>query len=314
LVIIFYIKKCLLLIKEVFMLYNKFSDYLKNRFGEKVWKVPVEAGFSCPNRDGFKGRGGCIYCNIDSFNGAEEGSIREQVEERIERLKKRKINKYIVYFQSYSNTYGSLDSVKERVEKSLVDDGIVAIHIGTRPDVIDDEKLEYFKELNEKYEVVIEYGLQSANDETLKYINRGHTVKEFSDAVELTHSYGIKTCAHVIFGLPGDTYEDMINSVKLVSALRVHSVKFHHLHVVKNTKLAKLYDEGHVKLMSESEYIKTLAFGLGHLYKDIVVARIVGDAAGESLVAPDWPKSKSVFTGMLEAFMKDNNIVQGCFD
>jgi len=292
------------------MLYYKLSDYLKERFGGKVWKVPVEGGFSCPNRDGEKGEGGCAYCNVESFDGSSGGGIREQVEQRIEKLKKRKIHKYIIYFQSYSNTYGSVETIKSRIESALIDDGIVAIHIGTRPDVIDDEKLAYFKELNERYEVVIEYGLQSANDKTLKLINRGHTVKDFIDAVELTHKYGIKSCAHVIFGLPGDSREDMLSSVKVIRGLGIHSVKFHHLHIVKGTKLAEMYANGSLELISEDEYIDILAEALTLLDDKTVVSRLVGDASGDTLIAPHW-NSKSVIVSKLEKYMDSNSLKQG---
>lgn len=291
--------------------FYKFSDYLKDRFGGKVWKVPVNAGFSCPNRDGLKGTDGCIYCSVASFDGAEDGTIREQVQERAARLRKRNIDKFIVYFQSYSNTYGDLEMIKKRVEASLVDDGIVAIHIGTRPDVIDSEKLEYFRSLNEKYEVVLEYGLQSASDHTLRVIKRGHDAQEFIDAVKLTHEYGLKTCAHIIFGLPGDSREDMFKSVKLVSSLGMHSVKFHHLHVVKDTTLATMYRQGLVNVFEADEYIELLAEGLTHLDKDIVVARLSGDAAGDTLIAPVWDISKGELEQKLIDKLKENGDFQG---
>ncbi|PLX66390.1 MAG: TIGR01212 family radical SAM protein [Denitrovibrio sp.] len=292
-------------------MYYKLSDYLKKRFGTKVWKVPVDAGFSCPNRDGHKSEGGCIYCSVDSFSGSETGSISFQVKSRIEKLKKRKISKYIIYFQSYSNTYGDVDTIRKRVEESLIDEGIVALHIGTRPDVVDEDKLQYFKDLSDRYEVVIEYGLQSCSDSTLKLINRGHTVQDFIDAVELTHRFGIKTCAHLIFGLPGDSRQDMMKSVELVNSIGVHSVKFHHLHVVKGTELAKQYEAGKLSLLTEDEYIDILSEAIGMLRSDIVVSRIVGDASGDTLIAPVWEFSKGEFENRLKDRMKHKGIVQG---
>lgn len=292
-------------------MYYKFSDYLKNKFGGKVWKVPVDAGFTCPNRDGFKGEGGCIYCSVDSFDGSEAGSISSQVKNRIIKLQCKKINKYIIYFQSYSNTYAAPEVIQRRISDALVDDGIVAIHIGTRPDVIDREKLAYFKELNEKYEVVIEYGLQSCSDTTLEFINRGHSVQDFIDAVELTHEYGIKTCAHLIFGLPGDSRKDMLDGVALVNRLKMHSVKFHHLHIVKDTKLSELYEQGEIDILTEDEYIDILTEALGKLDRNLVISRIVGDAAGDTLVAPDWPENKSQFENKLKSHMEKLGITQG---
>jgi len=293
------------------VLYRKLSTYLKEKFGGKVWKIPVDAGFSCPNRDGTIGAEGCIYCNAESFDGSEEGSIRQQVKTRINRLRKKNIEKYIVYFQSYSNTYADLETIRSRVEEALCSQGIVAVHIGTRPDCIDKEKLEYFQKLNRKYEVVLEYGLQSANNETLQKINRGHTAGDFAEAVRLTHKHGIKTCAHVIFGLPGDTREDMLDSAALINMLNMHSVKFHHLHVVKNTKLSEMYGNAEITLMEQQEYIEILAEAIGLLNRDIVIGRLVGDASGDTLVAPKWPESKSVFINELEKYMKEKGIFQG---
>jgi radical SAM protein (TIGR01212 family) len=289
----------------------KFNEYLKSAFGAKVWKVPVNAGFTCPNRDGLRGEGGCIYCSVDSFDGAECGDIADQVKSRIEKLKKRKINKYIVYFQSYSNTYGSRETMISRIEESLVDDGVVAVHIGTRPDVIDEEKLAYLKKLNEKYEVVIEYGLQSANDNTLKFINRGHTVQEFIDAVELTHRYGLKVCAHLILGLPNDTVDDMMDSVRLINRLGVHSVKFHHLHVVRDTRLAEMYRAGEVRVLSPEEYAELLAEVLAVLDAGVVVSRLSGDAAGDTLIAPKWDISKGEFEKLLMDRLDEKGLSQG---
>lgn len=289
----------------------KFNEYLKNRFGEKVWKIPVEAGFTCPNRDGLKGDHGCIYCSVDSFDGSEQGTIAEQVHLRIDKLKKRKINKYIVYFQSYSNTYCDTATLKERVESSLVDSGIVAVHIGTRPDVIDREKLAYLKELNSKYEVVIEYGLQSSSDDTLKLINRGHTVQDFINAVKLTHEYGLRVCAHVIFGLPNDSREDMLESVRILNTLKVHSVKFHHLHIVKETKLAEMYEAGEAGVLSVDEYLDILSDALSILDKEIVVARLSGDAAGDTLIAPIWGISKGELEQKLIKIMSEKGFSQG---
>lgn len=194
-----------------------------------------------------------------------------------------------------------------------MDDGIVGIHIGTRPDVIDEEKLAYLKSLTDRYEVVIEYGLQSSSDQTLMDINRGHSVQDFIDAVEMTHRYNIKkTCAHLILGLPGDTREDMINSVRMINELSIHSVKFHHLHVVKGTKLADMYEAGEVSMLTEDEYIDILAELLGILNEGVVVSRIVGDAAGDTLIAPDWPENKGGFERKLRDHMAKLGIIQGC--
>lgn len=291
--------------------YNDLSSYLIKRFGRKVWKVPVDAGFTCPNRDGTKGDKGCIYCNNQSFSHGTEGEITRQVTERIEALKKKNIHAYIIYFQSYSNTYGTLDEIKRKIESSLVDEGIVAVHIGTRPDTIDAEKLAYLAELNKKYEVVIEYGLQSSNPETLRLINRGHTAEDFVNAVRLTHEYGIKTCAHIILGLPDETKGDMLKTVRLAASLGVHSVKFHNLHVVKNTELENMYKQGKIKLLTEQEYVEVLAEAVMLLPKDTVIARLMGDATEEILIAPNWSMAKSGFLVMFTKIMTERNLNQG---
>lgn len=292
-------------------LFNDLGNYLIERFGQKVWKVPVDAGFTCPNRDGVKGVGGCIYCNNDAFSQVDEVEIAVQVSGRIETLKKKNIHAYIVYFQSYSNTYGSIDEIKRKIESALVDDGIVSIHIGTRPDTIDAEKLDYLAELNKKYEVVIEYGLQSARPESLEYLNRGHTVEDFVKAVEMTHERGLKVCAHIIFGLPDETKEDMLNSVKLVASLGVHSVKFHHLHVVKNTELENKYLQGKIKLLTDYQYAEILAYCIPHLPSQTVISRLVGDATEEIFVAPKWDLAKSGVINLALKIMKSKQLHQG---
>ncbi|WP_022849726.1 TIGR01212 family radical SAM protein [Limisalsivibrio acetivorans] len=293
------------------MIYRSLNSYLRERFGEKTWKIPVEAGFTCPNRDGTSGTGGCIYCSNESFSGAEEGGIAEQVRSRIEKLEKKGINSFIVYFQSYSNTYGDLETVRSRIEESLIDERINAIHIGTRPDVVSDEILDYLAELDKRYEVVLELGLQSGNDRTLEWMNRGHGVREFIDTVERCRERGIGTCAHLILGLPGDTIADMRESARLVSDMGVHSVKFHHLHVVKGTPLAKLYAEGGLKLSTPEEYAEMLLECLAELHSDIVVSRLMGDAAGDTLIAPVWDISKNDFIQLLERLSRDKGLVQG---
>jgi radical SAM protein (TIGR01212 family) len=292
-------------------LYLDLNTYLRRRFGQKVWKVPVDAGFTCPNRDGTKGLNGCIYCNNESFSGASAGEITGQVKKRIEALKRKNINAYIVYFQSYSNTYGSLDEIKTKLESALIDDGIVSIHIGTRPDTVDDEKLDYLAELNKRYEVVVEYGLQSSNPETLRIINRRHTADDFADAVRKTSERGIKSCAHIILGLPNDTREDMMETTRFAAACGVHSVKFHHLHIVKDTELENIYKQGKIKVMDVREYADILAECIALLPDETVIARLMGDAAGDTLIAPKWEISKNGFIDLLKSVMREKGLRQG---
>lgn len=293
------------------VLYKDLSTYLKERFGQKVWKVPVNGGFSCPNRDGTKGYEGCIFCNNDSFSSADHGDIENQVRSRIEALKRKKIYAYIIYFQSYSNTYAPVSELKRKIESSLIDDGIVALHIGTRPDTVDAEKLDYFSKINKEIEVVIEYGLQSSNLKTLDFINRKHTAEEFSKAVEMTHLKNIKTCAHIILGLPGETKKDMLETVRFVVSCGVHSIKFHNLHVVKNTRLENIYIQDKIKVLNIEEYAEILAECISYLPENMIISRLVGDAAQDILVAPKHNISKNEFKILLEKIMVSKNLYQG---
>ncbi|MCA1927493.1 MAG: TIGR01212 family radical SAM protein, partial [Calditerrivibrio sp.] len=274
------------------MRYFTLNRYLKQKFGEKVSKVAVDVGLTCPNRDGLKGWGGCIYCDNSSFVFVNGLTIEEQISNRIKKLSEKGIHKYLLYFQSYSNTYCSDEQFYKMISSSLIDDRIVGIHIGTRPDVVSDEKLKFLSDLNDKYEIFMEYGLQSSHNKTLELINRGHSYEEFVDTVYRTKSYGLKITVHLILGLPGEDYGMMMETVQKISRLPIDSVKFHHLHILKNTKIEKLFIDGAFELISEDEYIKTLADSLTLLKEDVIISRLVGDAPEELLIAPDWPISK----------------------
>jgi len=292
-------------------MYYSLNKHLKEKYGEKVWKVPVDAGFSCPNKSGNSGGEGCIYCDTASFTHVERGEIADQVKKRIEKLRRRKINKFIIYFQSGTNTYGDIKKVKSRINSSLIDEDIVGIHIGTRPDCVDENILDYLSELNEKYDVTIEYGLQSAKNSTLKFINRGHSAEEFARACKRTKAKGISVCAHIILGLPGESRRDMIETADFVAGIGIDSIKFHHLQVLKNTKLAELYIEKKFNLLSQEEYIDILSQFIARLQPDVVISRLIGDSPEELLIAPEWPSSKSDFINKLNKFMEKNNLYQG---
>ena len=292
-------------------LYYSFSDYLKDTYGAKVWRIPVEGGFTCPNRDGTKGEDGCIYCNIDSFVHTEGADIKSQVANRIQKLEKRGVENFIVYFQSYSNTYATVAEIRDKISEALSDERIKAVYIGTRADVLEDEKLDFLSELNQKLDVVIELGLQSSEDATLEFINRGHTASDFADCVRRCTRRGLKVCAHIIFGLPGETRQMMINTVNFAVECGCTMVKFHHLHIVRDTKLAELYEQGKVRMLTEAEYIALLADALTFLPEDCVVARLVGDAGSDTLIAPQWPENKSLFINKLRSYMETNNKYQG---
>lgn len=298
--------------------YHSYGRYLKERFGAKVFKVIVDAGFTCPNRDGSKGWGGCSYCNVDSFTprvNREGGSARQQVLDGIERARaKYGAEKFMVYFQPNTNTYGDVDTL-ERIYAEAVDAApgeVVGLTIGTRPDCIDREKLEMLKRRFGHLYVSIEYGLESLRDATLASINRGLTHAEFVAAVDLTAEFGFEVCAHTIFGLPGECEADWLALADELNRLPIRFVKLHHLHVVKGSILAKRYREAPFELFTLEGYAAFLGKFLARLNPDIVVQRLFGVAEEEDLIAPDWGLKKSVIQREMERALRRDGVVQGC--
>ena len=226
--------------------FNSYNEYFKKTFGQRVQKLSIDAGFTCPNRDGTVGRGGCTFCNNDAFNPSycqPEKSIRQQIEEgkQFHAWRYRRAIDYLAYFQAFSNTFAPLEHLKKIYDEALAVDGIIGLVIGTRPDCIDDEKLDYFQELSKNHYLIIEYGIESCYDETLERINRGHTFGQSVEAIEKTTSRGIKTGAHIIFGLPGETTAQMMAEAEILSKLPLNTLKFHQLQIVKNTSMALEY-------------------------------------------------------------------------
>lgn len=276
--------------------YNVYSDYLKDRFGEKVYKLPIKLPLTCPNRDGCVGVGGCIFCGEEggSFeNLPSEISVKEQVMKNKEYISKRyKANKFISYFQNFTNTYMPMEEFKRVVEESIVED-IVGISISTRPDSINEEYLQYLSEVKEKYDldITMEIGLQTVNYHTLYKINRGHTLAEFIDSILLCKKYGIRTCAHLILNLPWDDRKDVIECAKVLSALRVDEVKLHALYILERTGLGKMYSEGKISIISKDEYIERVILFLEYLNDNIIVQRIIGRAPEENSLFVNWNES-----------------------
>jgi len=295
--------------------YYKFSKYLKEKFGGRVVKISVDGGFKCPNLDGTLSKEGCIYCNNYAFSPAlrrKGKSLEEQIEEGINYGRKRfKANMFIVYFQPYTNTYGEVEFLKKRYDVIKNFPEVVGIAIGTRPDCIDEEKLKLIESYTENYEVWIEYGLQSIHDKTLKIINRNHKYSDFLKAVEMTKGRGIKICAHVIIGLPGETKNDMIETAKECGRLRIDGIKIHPLHVVKDTKLEKMYREGKYTPMDIGFYVDTVVEFLQYLSPDTVIQRITADCPPEYLVAPFWISLKERVIKMIEDRLEKDDIYQG---
>ncbi|MHC4268806.1 MAG: tRNA modification radical SAM protein MnmL/YtqA [Planctomycetota bacterium] len=296
--------------------YYPFSSFLKDNFSVKIHKVSIHAGFTCPNRDGLVGVGGCTYCANESFspNVRETISpIKEQVEKGVKFLKKRYgAEKFIAYFQAFTNTYADVDTLKARYDEALSNKDVIGLSIGTRPDCITEEILDLINSYTKKYHVWIEYGLQSIHDRTLRLINRGHDYKSFEDAVLRTkHRGSIKICAHVILGLPGENRNDMMETARTVSAMGIDGIKLHHLYVAKNTAMAGEYFKGGIKTLKMEEYVSLVCDFLERISPEIVIQRLVGDTHGDFLISPVWNVAKSDVFAAITNELKRRNSYQG---
>lgn len=271
--------------------YNQFSAFLKNKFNAKVYKITIDAGFGCPNRDGTISTGGCIFCDgSGSFSQAHSNklSVEEQISTGINTLSNRfKAEKFMAYFQAYSNTYKPVNELETIYKSSLSHKDIIGISIGTRPDCIDDDKLKLISDISKNYYTWIEYGLQSIHDKTLLKINRGHDFDCFLRAYEKTKNYGINTCVHVIFGL-WETHEKMMQTAQKLAELDVDGVKIHMLCALENTVLAKMYENNEINFMDEDEYINTVCDFLEYLPAHTTIHRLAGNGLKKELIAPRW--------------------------
>ena len=297
-------------------LYYSLNQFLKEKFGEKVKKIPLDAGFTCPNRDGTKGKEGCIYCDAKgSGTGLGQSlSIKEQIEFFMERFKKRGFKKFIAYFQSFSNTYGPLPKLRERYSQILNYPEIVGLAIGTRPDCISLEVVELLEEFQHLgYYIWVELGLQSKHNQTLKFINRGHTFEDFLEAFILLKRKEIPVVVHVIFGLPGETEEMMLDTIKTLSELKPDGIKFHALYILEGTPLGELYKRGEVKELSLEEYASLVGKALSFLPSDMVVHRLTSDPPKEGLIAPLWLLNKNQVLKYITDYMRENQLYQGKF-
>ena len=295
--------------------YYQFSEYLKTKFGKKVYKITLDAGFSCPNRDGTISSGGCIFCDDGgSFSRAHSSllSVRDQVYTGVKTLGERfKAQKFMSYFQAYSNTYKPVDELKKIYDESLCHPDVVGISIGTRPDCVDEQKLDLIASYTENYETWVEYGLQSMHDRTLKFINRGHDFETFLKAFQETKKRGIKTGVHVILGLPGETKQDMLETVKMLADIGADGVKFHCLCIFPNTKLYDLYEQGSIKLLEEDEYIDIACDCLELLPSDTTIHRLGGNGLQAIKVAPKWLNKKFEILNRIDSELEERNSYQG---
>ena len=280
--------------------FNTYSGYFNRIYGSRVQKLSIDAGFTCPNRDGSKGTGGCTYCNNDAFNPSycvPSKTITQQIEEGISFHinRYRRADSYLAYFQAYSNTYAPLEILRQLYGEALSYPGVIGLITGTRPDCVEDEKLQYLKKLSDKYYIAVEYGIESCSNKTLERINRGHSFEEAEEAVRVTASMGLNTGAHFIFGLPGETRDEMLAEAEIISRLPLTTVKFHQLQIFKGTTMEEEFrnhpEEFH--LFSWDEYLEFLVTFLEKLNPAIVVERFTSEAPPCFLARPEWGNKRN---------------------
>ncbi|MBN2660503.1 MAG: TIGR01212 family radical SAM protein [Tannerellaceae bacterium] len=297
--------------------YNDLGDFLRNIFPYKVQKISLNAGFTCPNRDGSKGWGGCTYCNNQTFSPEychTERSITQQLEEGVRFFSRKYPDmKYLAYFQAYTNTYDEMERLKAIYEEALNYPGVVGLIVGTRPDCVPDALLDYFAELAKKTFVMVEYGLESTLDKTLLRINRGHTQAESEEAIRKTAGRGIYTGAHLILGLPGETKEEILHHADIISSLPLTTVKLHQLQLIRNTRMAKEFSDSPAEfhLYTADEYIELVIDFVEKLNPSITIERFVSQSPKELLIAPDWGLKNFEFTAKVLKRMKEKGAYQG---
>ena len=297
------------------MPYNDYGTWLRQRFPYKVQKISVDAGFTCPNRDGRLGTGGCIYCNNDSFNPSycqREKSVKQQLVEGKEFFRRKYPEmRYMAYFQAFTNTYSTLDHLKSLYEEALDVEDVVGLVIGTRPDCIDDTLLDYLTQLARQTMVTLEYGIETANDDTLRLIRRGHDFQCVRDAVERTKGRGIVIGGHVILGLPGEDAEESVRQATIMSELGLDVLKIHQMQIIRGTRLAQMYAENPFHLYSTEEYSELIVRYLEHLSEDMVVERFASQSPKEMLIAPKWGLKNYELTNLIVNKMKREGRRQG---
>ncbi|PCH51487.1 MAG: TIGR01212 family radical SAM protein [Flavobacteriaceae bacterium] len=300
--------------------YLDYSSFIKSTFGERVQKISLDIGFSCPNRDGLKGYGGCTYCNNDTFNPdycEPTKSIKQQLEHGISFFgKKYKAQKYLAYFQAYTNTYSDIDSLKNMYEEALNVEGVIGLVIGTRPDCISKEIINYLDKLSKKYFISLEFGVESTNERTLLNVNRCHTFKETKATYQLCKNKGFHLGAHLIIGLPGESKSELLNHASEISKLPIKTLKLHHLQIVKNSVMAVQYKRNpeNFNLFTSEDYIDFITYFIGYLRPDIIIERFISEAPQNLLVAPKWNNLKNFeIVAKIDKKLTEKNSWQGKF-
>lgn len=300
--------------------YNTLNDYYREIFGEKIFKVPIDAGFDCPNRDGTVAHGGCTFCTVSGSGDAivaPDAPIRDQFYKEIDFMHRKwpEVKKYLVYFQNFTNTHDTVDVIRERYEQAINEPGVVGINIGTRPDCLPDETIAYIAELSERMHVTVELGLQTTYDETSKIINRAHTYGLYVKTVKRLRELApkVEIVSHLINGLPGETYEMMVENVRrCVTDNEIDGIKLHLLHLMTSTKMQRDYHEGRLKLLSMDEYVNIICDQLEIIPKNIVIHRITGDAPRDMLIGPMWSLKKWEVLNAIDKEMERRGSYQGC--
>ena len=295
--------------------YTKLNEYYIKRFGERVLKICINGHFTCPNRDGTLSHSGCIFC---SECGSGEHldpckDISEQVEDYFNSPRSNRSNKFIVYFQNFSNTYDSIDNLKKKYDSALINSKIIGLSVATRPDCINEDIVKLLHSYTDKYYVSVELGLQTSNEEIGKFINRHYTNKQFTQAVELLNQYHIDVVTHIMVGLPNETFEDIQNTVDFINQHSIQGLKIHNTYIVENTVLADMYNKNEYEPISLEYYLDCLTYILSHISPDIVIHRISGDAPKNILIAPKWDLHKKWILNGLDKKLKEENLYQGIY-
>ncbi|MFA9396663.1 MAG: TIGR01212 family radical SAM protein [Clostridiaceae bacterium] len=293
------------------------NQFLREKFGDKVYKISLDGGFSCPNRDGKISSKGCIYCSSrgsGDFAGNRQKSITDQFEEIKEIMEQKwKSNKFIAYFQAYTNTYAPVEVLREKYYEAISQQGVVALSIATRPDCLGDDVLDLIEEISKKIYTFVELGLQTVNEDTAKIINRGYPLNTFEEAMDKLNKRNIDVVTHVIFGLPGENKEDMLSTIRYLNDTKIKGIKIHLLHLLKNTPMVSLYENGELEFLGKEEYIDIVTESLTLLRDDIVIHRLTGDAPRDLLIGPMWSLKKWEILNAINKEMKEKDLYQSLY-
>ena len=299
--------------------YKHLNKNLKEKFGERTLKICIDGGFTCPNRDGTLSTKGCIFCSekgsgelIACANGNNQiTKITNQVKNYFSSYRSERANKFIAYFQNFTNTYDTLENLKAKYDAALIDNRIVGLEVATRPDCINEDIVKLLKSYTNKYYVCVELGLQTSNDKTGQIINRGYNSNQFTQAVNLLNKYNIDVVTHVMIGLPGENFDDIKNTIEFINRHNIQGIKIHSTYVVKNTKLADMYLKGLYTPITLDYYLEALTYIITHISPDIVIHRISGDSTKDLLLAPEWNLHKKWVLNGFDKIMRDQDLYQG---